>query len=462
MARVETTTRTVGVMPSRGAVVRAACELLETSLRGSKRQDIVDVLLGSGDGAEALRRLRRAMRAHTFTVGSETLEFEGLVRKLDTRTRHEGFRVLHTWDHLSHRFTDDIVPVLMLDDFARTAGEEPARRVTIEILLDCYFLHVLVLCAMRVWDDEDPDEMLDRVTTLVGDLQGLDGSGHRFLDNAETLIIYALSQFHPEETAYDRLIERIVTLGQSHRTTFALASVSVLGCHLRWGFWLMYERDVLRMRNDNVGDYPWLLDSVLTLMRDYARLCDASVDDAHRADVVVGLLQGLAADPWAFAGKEPPALSEYEAEYAELRALLERHGGELLDELEGCRPSKEKYSPLSLHFNFPHNTLVAIVAMALLAGQPQQLPLNALFVRERARGESPARDGWSEDEPAPDGLPGGASAQETLARALMSYSGASPDRLGIHGAMLVAYDPYSGLRSFTMTVDTIRKSLSRA
>ena len=444
-------------MPSRGAVVRAVCELLESSLRGSKRQDIVDTLLGSGDIDGALRRLRRAMRAHAFMVGSETLEFGGLVRKLDNRTRQEGFRVLHTWDHTSHRFTDDIVPVLMLDNFTRAAGAEPARRVAIEILLDFYFLHVLALCAMRAWDDDDPDEILDRVTTLVGDLQGLDGSGHQFLDDAETLIIYALSQFHPEEAAYDRLIERVATLSESHRTTFALASVSVLGCHLRWGFWLMYERDVLRMRNDNVGDYPWLLDSVLTLLREYARLHDASVLDAHRVDVVVGLLQGLAADPWAFAGKAPAALSEYESEYTELRALLERYGRKLLDEIEGFRPSKEAYSPLSLHFNFPHNTLVAIVAMALLAGEPQRLPLNALFVRERAR-----RDGSAQGGPTPDGLAPEVSAQEALARALMSYSGASQDRRGIQGAMLVAYDPYSGLRSFTMTVDTIRKSLSGA
>ena len=64
------------------------------------------------------------------------------------------------------------------------------------------------------------------------------------------------------------------------------------------------------------------------------------------------------------------------------------------------------------------------------------------------------------EEQTPEGLPREASPQEALARALMTYSGGSPDRLGIHGAMLVAYDPYSGLRSFTMTVDTIRKSLS--
>ena len=49
--------------------------------------------------------------------------------------------------------------------------------------------------------------------------------------------------------------------------------------------------------------------------------------------------------------------------------------------------------------------------------------------------------------------------QEGLARALMAFSRSSPDRLGYHGAMLVAYDHFSGLRSYSLTVDTIGKSL---
>lgn len=433
-------------MPGEGALVRATCEMLGATLQGSARRSIAEALFGSGDVAAALRRLRAAMGSDTFGSGAETLELERIVRKLDHRTRRDGFRVLHTWDHSSHRFTKATVPVLMLDYHARAAGGRHSGRVAIDILLDYYFLHVLALCAMRAWDDDDPDDILDRVTALVGHLQGPDGSGHQFVDNAETLIIYALSQFHPEEQAYNRLIERVLTLSPSHQTTFALASVSVLSCHLRWGLWLMYQRDVLRMRNDNLGDYPWLLNSVLTLMRDYALLRDTGADDdAHRADIVVGLLQGLAADPWAFAGKVPAALSECAAEHAELRALLQRYGDELLDDFEAHRPSKERYSPLSLHFNFPHNTLVAMVSMALLAGEATTLSLNALFVREMSE---------------PDRSTAEVSSQEALARSLMTYSGARPARLGAGGAMLIAYDPFSGLRSFTMMVDAIRKGLA--
>jgi len=252
-------------------------------------------------------------------------------------------------------------------------------------------------------------------------------------------MIYALSQFHPEEEAYARMIERVTTLTVEHQVTFARVSAAVLSAHLRWGFWLMYGRDVVRMRDDNVGDYPWLLYSALTLLRAYARLTDDESDDAR--ELLVGaLLLALAADPWAFRGRAPAALEQYGAEYAELREILESHGERLLVDLEAHRPQREGYAPLALHFNFPHNTLVAIVTLALLESKPQALPLNALF-----EGEFDAR---------PDG-----ETQEALARVLMAFSGASPDRLGYRGAMLVAYDPLSGMRTFSMTVDTLRKSL---
>jgi hypothetical protein len=326
----------------------------------------------------------------------------------------------------------------MLDFFERASVEEPAERLTLLLLLDFYLLHVLALCAMRAWDGGDPDETLDRVTRLTQELQGEGGSGHRFLNDAETLLIYALSQFHPEEHAYDRLIGKVVTLREDRQRAFALASAAVLSAHLRWGLWLMYGRDVVRMRNDNLGDYPWLLNSVVTLMRAYVHMLDEGAQEQARHVVVGGLLQGLAADPWAFVGKPPAALAEHEPVHAELRALIERRGDELLRDLEAHRPSKDAYAPLSLHFNFPHNTLVAILTLGLLQGTPQALPLNALF--ERGMGQA------AED-------------RERLARTLTAFSSASPDRLGARGAILVAYDPLSGMRSFSMTVEAIRSSL---
>lgn len=413
---------------------------LESALTGGARAEIVSGIMRTGGEEDWFRRLRSGMGVHGFRTGSTTTTFDKWVKRLDAQTQQDGFRVLHAWDHNGHRFTEDIVPVLMLDFHQRARSENSKAAVSLAILLDYYFLHLLALCAMRVWDDADADANLDRLTELVGALQGPHGSGHHFVDDAETLLIYALSQFHPEEQAYDRLIQRVTQLSERHQVTFATVSTTVLSAHLRWGLWLMYGRDVVRMRNDNVGDYPWLLNSVLTLLRGYARLVDGDVTGEERARVVAGLVHGLAADPWAFKGKAPPALADYGSEYAEVWDLLRRYGARLLEDFQAHRPSKETYSPLALHFNFPHNTLVAIVTLALLEGRAQPLSLNDLFVQDRT-------------DPADD------KGKERLARTLMAFSRSSPDRLGYQGAMLVAYDPLTGLRSFSMTMDVLKKSL---
>lgn len=424
-------------MSEPGRDLTSLLDALEGLLVGPKRATIVDGISAKGDLGDWLRRLRSSMSEHRFVAGERRVDLSQTVRRLDVRTRRDGFRVLHSWDHTTHEFSDDVVPVLMIDFFQRAGPEDPDPRVTLEILLDYYFLHLLALSAMRVWDADDPDAAMDRLTGLVEALQGQDGSGHRFVADAETLLIYALSQFHPEEQAYDRIIARVDGLAGERRVGFARVSAAVLSAHLRWGFWLMYGRDVVRMREDNVGDYPWLLWATLTLLRAWVesdRETDGSGDD-----LVESLLQALAADPWAFTGSIPEAFSGYREWYDEARKILTDNAEALLEELEAHRPTKTSYAPLALHFNFPHNALVAIVTLALLESRPQRLPLNALFTREL-------------DDP-----PGGES-QESLARALMAFSGARTDRLGRRGAMLVAYDPLSAMRSFSMATKALGKS----
>ncbi len=424
-------------MAKQKITVLDAFDALEPFLSDGSRAAVLDEVTRTGDYSDALRRLRSAMAAHAFPMTGGAHDLARLIRKLDLRTRQDGFRVLHSWNHTTHRFTDDIVPVLLLDFFERARVPDPNERLSLSILLDFYFVHLLALCAMRVWDEGDPNQHLARLTRLLGALQGSDGSGHQFVEDAETLLIYALSQFHPEEQAYDRLIAKVITLDEARQVTFARTSAAVLSAHLRWGFWLMYQRDPVRMRSDNIGDYPWLLNSVVTLMRAYAQP-DELGDVAHE-EIVEALLLGLAADPWAFTGSVPPALVEYGEPYRELIDLLESHGGRLLADFESCRPTKGSYAPLALHFNFPHNTLIAMVTLALLEGRSQTSPLNALFARpsDTEKDESMMR----------------------LAQTLMAFSRASPDRLGHQGAMLIAYDPLSGLRSFTLTVDAISKSI---
>ncbi len=431
-------------MSASGHDVDRLIDALGAVLKGDTRRRIVHTTTERGLTSDWLTRLKSQMELHTLRAGDEIHDLGRLVARLDERTCDDGFKVLHAWNHQTHRFTDEIVPVLMIDFLDRVetpalAGDDEVGRTTVAILLDYYLLHLLALCAMRVWDSDSPTVTLERLTSLVRHLQGEDGSGHHFVADAETLLIYALSQFHPEERAYDQIIHKVRRLEGDHQVEFARVSAAVLSAHLRWGFWLMYERDPVKMRRDNVGDYPWLLNSVLTLARAFASSVQAGESAEMRAPVTQSLLQGLAADPYAFTGSPPPSLAEYADEYAELLEVLRSHLDALLSEFEAQKPEKTRYAPLALHFNFPHNTLVAVVTMALLEGRPQPLTLNDLFVPEFETGVE--------------------ETQERLARTLMAFSRGSPDRLGYRGAMLVAYDPLSGLRSFSMTRDTLQRGL---
>ena len=419
-------------------------DALDTILSGDARRRIVDGVTERGHALDWITRLKSQMELHRLRAGDETFDLGRDVTRLEARTWEDGFKVLHSWNHQTHEFTIDIVPVLMIDFLERVEasalyGDDDARRTTVAILLDYYLLHILALCAMRVWDTLDPTGLLGRLTELVERLQGPGGSGHHFVADAETLLIVALSQFHPEEQAYDRIIDQVHQLETGYQVSFARVSAAVLSAHLRWGFWLMYERDPVRMRRDNVGDYPWLLNSLLTLARAFVTSLDAGEGVDERAPVTQSLLQGLAADPYAFTGSPPASLADYADDYAELLGILRNHLDVVLDEFEAQKPDKKSYAPLALHFNFPHNTLVAIVTLALLEARPQTLTLNDLFVPEFDTGVG--------------------DTQERLARTLMAFSRGSPDRLGYRGAMLVAYDPLSGLRSFTMTRDTLKREL---
>lgn len=419
----------------------AACEVLETALKGSFRRDVLDGALRSGSFRKALRSLRADMRSHSFQTASHQVVLGDFIRRFDGLTREEGFEVLHTWDHSAHRFCEENAPVLTLDYFANLKSTSRSKRVSLSILLDFYFLHVLILCAVRVWDEGDPDGVLDRVTSLLRVLQGSDGSGHHFAEDGETLLMLAMSQFHPNEQAYDHLIEKIWTLNRGHVRRFALISTAVLGAHLRWGFRVMYRRDVTRMRDDNVPDYPWLLFALETLLREYARLHDAGIQGAEREEVVEGLLNGLTPDPWAFIGKLPDALSDYAEKYSRFCELLGRYGEDLVEECKRHRPSAEGFSPMAFHFNFPHNVLMAHLMTALDEESVRSLSLNALLLGRH--------DGAVTEQSADD-----------LAKTLTAFAGSSPDKLDAHGARLIIYDWHAGHGYCNMALTAIGRYVS--
>lgn len=415
-------------------------DLLIDLLGDGARGRLVERSLDAPDAEQRLRRLRSAFNAHR--VDGRKGRLTQLVRALDERTRGEGFRVLHSWDHTSHTFTDDVVPALLVDYYRGAggavpeAGAEVDEAVVFAVLVDYYFLNLLSLAAIRAVAAGDPDAQLARVDRALELLHGEGGSGHRFVRDAETLVIYAVSQFHPEEQAYDRLIARVARLEEARRFTFACASAAVLSAHLRWGFWVMYERDVLRMRADNVGDYPWLLATVHTLLRAWT---EAEAGSERRDAAGGALLVALAADPWITRPKCPEVLADFGDLHAECWAMIEAGGASLLADLDRLAPKRGHYSPLGLLFNFPHNALIAQVTLALLESKPRAVSINALFEHTDDRERS--------------------AELERLAGDLMAFSRATPDRLGYKGSMLIAYDPLTALRGHAMTMETLRAEL---
>ncbi len=404
-----------------------ACEQLEAVLTGRARNDVLDALERDGDFAAGCARLRGAMRSHTLPSTHGRIALQRIIRSLDDRTRREGFHVLASWDYRAHRFAEEMAPVLMLDRHAGPDWCGDGSRAALAILLDQYLLTVLGLCAVRAWDDGDADANLDRVTRLVGLLNGPNGGGHRFVDDAETLLLLAISHYHPHEAAYDMLIQKVRALDETHRLTLAIACAGALGGHLRWGLRYMYRRDVGRMRDDNLVDYPWLLFAATTLARSYAST--SAPNDA----VVEGLLNAFTADPWAFSGSAPPGMQAYLAEHAEVRASIAEDARGLSEAFARHQPSAKSYSPLGFQSNFLCNAFVAMVATAMIDGDAHP-SLNGLFTRER-------RDGLDVD------------GVERYARRLMSYAGAgaaAPDR-----AALIVYDPYEAAHSFNMGMQVL-------
>ena len=339
-------------------------------------------------------RLKAAMRSHTFQTGTGTLSLQKLVFDYDERSQREGLHVLHAWDFQEHRFSDDVAPVLLLD-YCAGLERKADDHLTTAILLDAYFYAVISLLGVRCWDDGDPNANLDRVSALIRIAQGEGGSGLAYVDDAETLLFLATSYYHPDEACYGRLLEKVRALDEAHRLRVAGPCGAMLSAHLRWGFRFMYERDVQRMRDDNVVDFPWLTFAVETLERAFER--DES-DEAAEA-----LLLAVAADPSAY-------VLQLETEP---RALAER--------FLPIQPAFRSYSPLAFACNFPSNAAVALVAVSIEDGRGYP-SLNTLFRREQ-------------------------SAALTAER-LMKYAASDPSRLGHGGAPLVVHDPADGVRAW--------------
>ena len=414
-----------------------ACALVETALTSSHRREIVTGVSDAKDFTQALRRLRSGMRAHAWNAGGQKIDLHDVVGKYDRRTRQDGFHVLHDWDGKADHVNDDIIPVDVLDYLIARRGTDAPDAAALAMLLDYYFLHMLALFSLRIWDDGDPDANLDRLNGLLGQLQGPDGSGQRFVDDAETLILIATSHFEIVERGYGALLTRVRALNRAHRARIALAHAVSIGSHLRFGFEATYGRDTVVMRDDNVADYPWLCFALMTAMREYARLVAEGADEDDKAPIVEGILNGLSADARAFVGQPPSSLSGSDADRGEFRALFLEHRDALLDAFPRYKPAPGHYSPLSFFFNFSHNVLKGIVVDALVRGRAWPLTFDDMLT-------SLSRDAG---EPA---------LKHELAATLMGYARANPDTIRGRPMPVIVYDPSTGRDAFAVTMRKIR------
>lgn len=413
------------------------CDQLEGVLAGPMRRALVDEASRAELLGPALLRLRDGMRSHVWKTGPRPVDLARPIQKYDRKTRQIGFHVMNDWDGIAARVNDDIIPVDVLHYLVERRGTEPVTPATLSILLDYYFMHVLALVAMRIWDEGDPDANLDRVDELLKDLQGPDGSGQPFADDAETLILIATSHYERYERGYEVLLEQSRTLNDAHRTRMALGHAASMGCHLRFGFEATYGRDTINMRDDNVADYPWLLFALGTLMDEYVRLRETGAASTTEEHIVEALINGLSSDARAFVGRPPSSLSAFEGERRRFADAFATYRGDLLDAFEQYRPTERDYSPLNFFFNFSHNVVKGTVIDALLEQHVWQVSFNDLLTSREAR------EGQNVEKMA-------------LARTLMDYARRNPQKIRGRPMPVIVYDPQKGRQAFSVAMQKLR------
>ena len=410
--------------------------MVESALRGGARKAIVDEFAGARTLGAALTPLRDAMRANQFRVRGHHIFLDRAVTSYDGRTRAEGFHILHDWDGVAQQTNPDIIPIDVLDFLAAQRGSDAASRIELAILVDYYFMHVLALLTMRIWDEGDPDENLDRVDALLALLQGPEGSGQQFAADAATLMLIGTSHYEPEEWGYGKLLARVRTLNDRHRFQVGLGHAASMGCHLRFGFEAQCGRDTLALRDDNIADYPWLCFALAAVMQEYSRMAGANMHNRERSVIEEALLNGLTPDARAFIGVPPPSLSNYENDRVRFADGFRRHKADLLDAFHQHRPTEASYSPLSFYFNFSHNVVKGTVVDALLWGDPWNLSLNDLLSGvPRAELEE--------------------GSQQLLATTLMGYARSNPDRIRGRLMPVIVYDPQAGRRAFSVAIEKL-------
>lgn len=402
------------------------CSLMAPVLSGPARRDIIDAAASAPRLSDALLALGQSIETDTFKTSTGTVKLARLMKHFDGLSRAEGFHALHDWDGVAVRINDSTIPLDVLRYVAALRKNDATDRRVLAIALDYYFLHVLSLMSLRVWDNGDANANLDRLGELLAALQGPNGSGQRFVSDAETLMLVATSHYEPEEHGYALLLDRVRTLNRAHQCQIALGHAASMGCHLRFGFEATYGRNAGLMRDDNVVDYPWLKYALVTLLNEL-REHDSSLPAARRLAIVEAIAGGLTADV-------PSLLAD-----PEVAAAFEPHRATLVEEFSQFAPTADAYSPLGFFFNFSYNLIKGSVVDAMLWGEPWPISLNELITA------------------APNPTPGAAppARRETLAVTLMDYARKNPEKIRGKLMPVIVYDPATGGRAFATALSLL-------
>lgn len=425
-----------------------ACAALDAALAGRTRAAILDEVSKAKSFDRAARRLREAMRGHRFdtSAGADALDLRRLVKRLDDLGRADGFHLLNDWDGKADRFNDDTIPVEVATFVERVLlpRDDADARMALAVLLDYYFLHLVALLAMRVWDagdvdvdvdvDANVDANVDAINRLLDRLQGEEGSGQVFVRHAVTAMVIATSHFEPDIRAYDAMLMRTRRLAPRHRLALARMHAGVMGCHLRFGLEVTCAGRIPALRDDNVPDYPWLGDAIATLLDASA----AETDAAARRPLTEALFIALMPDPLAFIGAAPPpSLDGHRDVRTRIAELWRATRDARLDDFEALRPALDRYSPLHFTFNFPHNLVKGAVVDAALRGAPWKVALEDLV-------SGPEIGASTEEE------------RRSLATKLTRYALASPDTINGRPHPAIVYHPEAGLRAFERALEGLR------
>ncbi|PYR40493.1 MAG: hypothetical protein DMF93_10945, partial [Acidobacteria bacterium] len=120
------------------------------------------------------------------------------------------------------------------------------------------------------------------------------------------------------------------------------------------------------------------------------------------------------------------------------------------------------YSPLSLFFNFSHNVVKGTIVDAALGGAPWNVAFNDLLTGEVGKAGRVGRVGQgtesTEGAEGTQGTEGEGDPREPLARILMEYARANPDRIRGQLMPVIVYDPRAGHRAFRVMLEKLAPS----